>query len=103
MNPTAQEKMMELARSFPALSNCPEVEQPKGLMFNLASLDQWIIGGGAETEAARHAGRFLLFVAMGPMRGGFLSGPFDLRSALLSWSNEDRAAFAAWAADPLFL
>jgi len=93
---------MQLARSFPALSECPEVQQPKGLMFNLALLDQWIIGG-AETEAARHAGRFLLFVAMGPIRGGILAGAFDLRAALLSWTSEDRAAFSDWAADPVFL
>ena len=93
---TPDVKMTRLAESFRCLEYKPGIRP-----WDAAALVEWVRSGAA-IPAEAQAAAFVLEVAnMSMVWDGVPS--FKVRDATTVWSEEDRAAFAAWTQEPWYL
>ncbi len=87
----APDKMLELARAFPSLHDCPLVR------WDAATFDDWATDA-CDDDAARHAARFVLSLwnDAWPWR----VGRFDVTRAVRKWDDEHRAVVIGWTREP---
>ena len=118
----ADDHMLDLARSFPALHDAPGVRTPRELPshmrgasefstkidgvtchagevkpFNAEALDKWS-KAATITRQQRHAARFVLSVWDSTNK--WKAGPFNVHAALAAWDEDHAGAFAEWARRP---
>ena len=86
--------MMRLAWGFPSLDRADGVHP-----WTPTDFDAWVCGPEV-TDAARHAGAFVLAVWCGRARHHYRVPPFDILDAMAVWDRHHRSWFVEWAARP---
>jgi CheY-like chemotaxis protein len=87
----APAKLLELARSFPSLRNCPLDR------WDAAAFDEWA-SGRCSSEAARHAARFVL--SLWNDQWPWKIGAFDVQEAVRHWDPTHRSVVVHWTLAP---
>jgi hypothetical protein len=90
-----QERIEQLARSFPSLQDAPGVSP-----WDPAKLDDWAASPVPGT-AARCAVQFVLSVWN--LSQTWRCGPFHVVNTFTIWDEDHRSAFLAWATDPWWM
>ena len=91
---TAQERIVELALTFPSLRRWALTEVRP---WEANRFDAWA-AESALSHGEKVSARFVL--AVWDPKAEWRSGRFNLMEALRIWDPEHRAAYLAWASDP---